>query len=628
MSVTRPNRPTQSRAGRSARPTPRDPRSRSSAADATLKNHEHNETWNGQNMTEYYDLGTHHRAVTTNSQEAQTWFDRGLVWCYGFNHEEAAACFERAIAEDPDCAMAYWGLAYALGPNYNKPWEFFDERDFGTTVDRTHEAVALAAKHALGATATEQALIAALEHRYPGSRDVGECSVWNLEYADAMGKVYRQNSDDLDIATLYADALMNLTPWELWDLRTGEPAGGAQTLQAKQVLDRALGQPAAWEHPGLLHMYIHLMEMSGTPEEALRAADNLRGLVPDAGHLHHMPTHLDILCGDYRRAIASNSEAITADEKFLARAGAMKFYTLYRAHDYHFRIYAAMFVGQSKVALDTVARLEASLPEELLRVESPPMADWLEGFLAMRVHALIRFGRWQDILDLELPHDPELYCVTTAMTHYAKGVAYAATGSVDDAEAEQELFRAAVERVAPSRTLFNNTCIDILGVAAAMLDGELEYRRGNYDGAFEALRRSIELDDSLPYDEPWGWMQPTRHAYGALLLEQGYVEEAAVVYAADLGLDDTLPRALQHPNNVWALHGYHECLLRLGRTAEAHIIGCQLTLAKAVADVPVEASCFCRLSAITTPAPGNASLTVPLAASEPTASSGCSLTEH
>ena len=275
----------------------------------------------------------------------------------------------------------------------------------------------------------------------------------------------------------------------------------------------------------------------------------------------------------------------------------MNYYTLYRSHDYHFRIYAAMFIGQSKVALDTVAQLEASMPDELLRVQSPPMADWLEGFLAMRVHALIRFGRWQEIIDLPLPHDPDLYCVTTAMTHYARGVARAATEAVEEAQDERELFRAAVERVPSSRMLFNNTCLDILAVAAAMLDGELEYRKGNHDAAFAHLRRSIELDDNLPYDEPWGWMQPTRHAYGALLLEQGHVADAAAVYAADLGLDDSLPRPLQHPNNVWSLHGYHECLVKLGRTAEARIIRQQLDLAVAVADIPVVASCFCRLTA-------------------------------
>ncbi|MFI9155286.1 tetratricopeptide repeat protein [Streptomyces sp. NPDC053367] len=544
---------------------------------------------------DYYDLGTHTRPVTTSSPTAQTWFDRGLVWTYGFHHEEAVSCFEAAAAADPGCAMAHWGIAYALGPNYNKPWEFFDDQELARTVERTHAAVERAHQLASGATPVERALIEALRARYPQDRPAEDCSVWNAPYADRMRAVHELAPDDLDVAALYADALMNLTPWQLWDLRTGEPAEGARTSEARAVLEHALAGDAGAAHPGLLHLYIHLMEMSPTPETALPVADRLRGLVPDAGHLQHMPSHLEVLCGDYRRVVADNTAAIAADEKCLARSGAMNFYTLYRAHNHHFRIYGAMFLGRSRVALEAAAQLEAAIPEALLRVESPPMADWLEGFLAMRVHVLIRFGRWQEILDLPFPADPVLYCVTTAMLHYARGVALSATGRVPEAEAERERFRAAVARVPESRTLFNNTCADVLAVAAAMLDGELAYRKADFDTAFAALERSVDLDDSLPYDEPWGWMQPTRHALGALLLEQGRVAEAEAVYRADLGLDDSLPRACQHPGNVWALHGFHECLVRLGKRGEAAVVAQQLKLATALADVPVEASCFCRL---------------------------------
>ncbi|MFI1369288.1 tetratricopeptide repeat protein [Streptomyces griseochromogenes] len=544
----------------------------------------------------YYDLGSHGRRVTTSSSDAQTWFDRGLNWTYAFNHEEAVRCFEAAAATDPDCAMADWGLAYALGPNYNKPWEFFDEQDLGRTVERAHAAVQRAQAKAAGATPVEQALIGALCARYPRAQapDAEDCSVWNVAYADSMRAVHELAVDDLDVATLYADALMNLTPWQLWDIRTGRPAPGARTTEAKAVLERALATRAGARHPGLLHMYIHLMEMSPTPEVALPAGDRLRGLVPDAGHLQHMPSHLEVLCGDYRRVISDNAEAIAADEKFHTRAGAMNFYTLYRCHNLHFKIYGAMFLGRFQDAIDTAGRLEGAVPEELLRVDSPPMADWLEGFLAMRVHVLIRFGRWDDILSLEMPADAQLYCVTTAMLRYARGVALSATGRIDEAETERELFRAAVARVPETRMLFNNTCADILAIAAQMLDGELDYRKGKVDTAFAALRRSTELDDGLPYDEPWGWMQPTRHAYGALLLEQGLVAEAEAVYRADLGLDDTLPRPLQHPGNVWALHGLHECLVRLGKEGEAQIVAQQLKIAAAMADVPIDASCFCR----------------------------------
>ena len=553
-------------------------------------------------MPDYFDLGGYERPITTSSPQARMWFNRGLTWTYGFNHEEAASCFERAIAADPDCALAYWGLAYALGPNYNKPWEAFDAAEIVSAAGRAFAATAAAAERASAASATERALVMSLAYRYQSADPAANGPVWNRQYADAMRGVYAAYPDDLDVAALFADALLNLTPWALWDTATGQPAPGAATLEAKDVLDRALATPAGRRHPGVLHYYIHLMEMSPQPEDALWVGDLLRDLVPDAGHLRHMPTHLDVLCGDYRRVVASNATAIAADEKFAAERGAMNFYTLYRAHDYHFKIYGAMFLGQSRAAIEAADALADAIPADLLRVEVPPMADWLEGFVPMRMHALIRFGRWQEIIDTPMPEDRELYRVTTAMIRYAKGVAFAATGRVGEAEEQQRLFAEAVQLVPGTRTVFNNTCVEILAVAAAMLDGEIAYRKGDYEDAFARLRRAIELDDGLPYDEPWAWMQPARHAYGALLLEQGRVAEAEAVYRADLGLDGTLARCCQHPGNVWSLHGYHECLTRLGKDELASIVGQQLRIAAAQADVPVAASCFCRLSAL--PEPG------------------------
>jgi tetratricopeptide (TPR) repeat protein len=334
--------------------------------------------------------------------------------------------------------------------------------------------------------------------------------------------------------------------------------------------------------------------MSPTPEAASEAADLLRHLVPDAGHLRHMPSHIDVLTGDYRAVIDANQAAYEADERYVAVGGTMNAYTLYRCHDLHFLVYGAMFVGDRRTALDAADRLVAAIPESLLRVESPPMADLLEAFVPVRVHALVRFGMWEELIAAPLPQDYTLYAATTAFVHYGRGVAYSATGRVAEAERERELFRAAVVRVPATRLLFNNTVADLLAIASEMLDGELLYRRGEYADAFAALRRSIDLDDHLPYDEPWGWMQPTRHAYGALLLEQGHVGEAAAIYRADLGLDDSLPRALRHPRNVWSLHGYHECLLRLGDDEEAAALKVDLDDAQARADVPISASCACR----------------------------------
>ena len=545
-------------------------------------------------MSYPFDLGSYSRKVSTRIKAAQTWFNRGLAMCYGYNHDEAVRCFKAAVKADPKCAMAQWGIAYAAGPNYNKQWKAFDPTDLARSLRLARKATLKAQVLAGKAKPVEQALIAALLRRYPEDRTDAVTPIWNDNYAAAMRKVYARFGDDPDIAALFAEATMNRTPWQLWDIETGKPAEGGDTLEAMAVLEKAMKAPGGDRHPGLLHMYIHLMEMSPHPERALKAADALRGLVPDAGHLQHMPTHIDVLCGHYPAVVEGNGRAIEADRKYLKREGAENFYSLYRCHDYHFRIYGAMFLGQYSIALAAADEMIATLPERLLRIESPPMADWLEGFVPMKMHVLIRFGKWREIIDAPLPRDQVLFCTTTAMMHYAKAVAHAATGNVSEAEKEASSFRVALERVPPTRYLFNNTCLDILAVAAAMMNGEIAYRKGRIEEAFAHLRRSVALDDGLPYDEPWGWMQPTRHALGALLLEQGHVEEATDIYRADLGLDNTLRRACQHPDNVWSLHGLHECLMRLGRTAEAAMAKQRLDIATARSDVPIKASCFCR----------------------------------
>ena len=551
-------------------------------------------------MSAYYDLGGYTRPVTTASAEAQTWFDRGLAWCYGFNHEEADRCFRLAAEADPGCAMAQWGVAYAIGPNYNKDWEAFDEEELRQAFATARAALDRASELAGPATPVERALIEALAARHPSAQPPEDCAVLSDAYADAMRAVYERFGDDLDVASLFAEALIGRTPWQLWSLDTGEPAEGADTDEAIAVLEAAMAtaeRSGAGPHPGLLHMYVHAMEMSPTPERALPAADRLRDLVPDAGHLQHMPTHIDVLCGNYRDVVAWNERAIAADRVYVEHRGPVNFYTLYRCHNLHFKVYGAMFLGRQEAALEAAAELQAALPEELLRVEQPPMADLLEGFVAMRLHVLVRFGMWEELINQPFPADPDLYLTTTAMLHYARGVAQAATGDLDGADRERERLAAATARVPDTRYLFNNTCLDLLAVASAMLDGEIEYRRGNHDLAFEHLRRAVDLDDHLPYDEPWGWMQPTRHALGALLLEQNRVEEAEAVYRADLGIDGTLARACQHPDNVWSLHGFHECLVRLGRLDEAAIVEPRLRMAQALATVPVRSSCYCRLTA-------------------------------
>jgi len=546
----------------------------------------------------YYDLGPYSRTVTTKSEEAQLWFDRGLNWLFGYNHGEAIACFKKAAEADPDCAMAYWGVAYATGPNYNLPWHLYDPKGRAMALAAAYEAAQEAKARTDKITTVEKALIEALDARYPQRDPIDDLMPWNMDYTNCMRKVLADNPSDLDVQTVFVESIMNETPWKMWDLKTGGIAEDAGTAEAREILETSFRDVAeSWDHPGLLHLYVHLMEMSPFPELALRAGDRLRDLVPESGHLIHMPTHIDVLCGNYRDVVVYNQKATVADRKFLEREGAMNVYAMYRTHNYHFTIYGAMFLGQYTPAIEAAQELIDRTPEELLMVPSPPMADFLEGYLSMKQHVLVRFGKWQEIVDQEMPDNQELYCATSAMMRYAKSVAHSAMGNVEEAEKEKALFLEAKAKVPESRRVHNNRVYDLLDIGEQMLNGELEYRRNNYDIAFEHLRKAVELDDALPYDEPWGWMQPTRHALGALLMEQGHFTEAEAVYREDLGLDQTLSRACQHPGNLWSLHGLHECLTQRGETVEALHIKQQLDQAIARAEVTVHASCYCRQQA-------------------------------
>lgn len=550
-------------------------------------------------MTPYFDLGPHTFPITTESPDAQLWFDRGLNWCYGFNHEEAEVCFRKAIEADPSCGMAYWGLAYAAGPNYNMPWGNFAGDELPDMVAVCYEAVQNALAYINGSTPLERQLIEALAQRFPSAsvQDAEQCGPWTEAYADAMREIHSQHPEHPDICALTADALMIRTPWQLWDVETGEPQDGTDTLVVKAMLEEAMDRHEAADlpqHPGVLHFYIHLMEMSAQPEDALPAARMLGGLIPDSGHLHHMPSHIYVLCGLYEESLKANEIAHQVNQAYAKYAGANNFYTIYRAHDIHFVMYSAMFLGQSRRAMSAADEMAAMITPDLAADGKDLFHNYMDGFTAMRIHAYIRFGEWQKIIDTPLPDDPNFYCIATAMTHYAKGVAHAALGQIEEAEAEKALFEEAYKLVPEKRMVFNNDAQEILDVGRQMLYGEVEYRKANYEAAYAHLRRSVELHDNLQYTEPWVWMQPTRHALAALLLEQNHVEEAADIYREDLGLDTTLGRPYWHQDNVWSLHGYHECLVRMGKTDEAAAIKPKLDEVLAKADVPIESSCFCR----------------------------------
>lgn len=550
----------------------------------------------------YYDLGTYSFPVTTTVPEAQLWFDRGLLWTYGYHHEEAMRCFTRALAADPDCAMAHWGLSYASGPNYNYPWALRDAQVRRDSLARAHRAMQQALALADRVTAPEAALIRALPARYPQAEPAEDMGPWDTAFAAAMRAAHAAHPDSPEIATIFAESMLNRNPWAMWDLATGQPAAGADTQECRALLETALARPGGMKHPGLLHLYIHLMEMSPEPQAALPAADALRRLVPDAGHLVHMPSHIDMLCGAYQDVVLWNQQAVQADMKWYAKHGGMDFYTGYRQHNYHFIIYGALFLGQIAPALEANQAMIDTTPEEVLRIESPPMADFFESYLGFLPHILIRFGKWRALIDLELPRDRDLYCSLTAFTLYGQALAHAALGEVPQALAREQDFLAAAARVPDTRLLHNNRVTDLLEIAKTMLRGEILYRQQDFDAAFAALRRSVALDDTLPYDEPWGWMQPPRHALGALLFEQGRVAEAEQVFREDLGLVPGLSRASIHPDNVWALKGLHDCLESTAGPDSAHpelaLIRQRLDLALARADTAVAASCFCAQAAM------------------------------
>ena len=518
----------------------------------------------------HYDVGVVHRAVTTSSPEAQLWFDRGLGLTYGFNHEEAIRCFERAAEADPYCAMAHWGKAYALGPNYNNTE--MDEDTSRAAWDALQRALA-SIEHASPA---ERDLIRALEARYawPAPEDRAELE---KAYAEAMRRVRAAHPDDDDVTALCAEALMMLRPWKLWT-PDGEPA--PETPEIRAVLEEGLER---WpDHPALCHLYIHAMEAGPEVARAVPAAETLESLTPGLGHLIHMPSHIYTWTGRYDDMIRVNVEAVDVDGAYVEHAGRENFYTLYRLHNYHFVAYGAMWEGRRELALSYARELVQEIPPALLA----QWADFLDVFTATPYHVMVRFGLWEEVLDEPEPQG-DLFAAR-AVWRYARGVALAALGRVDEALQEQEAFLAAKAAVPHTRLLFNNPVAEILSVAEHVLAGEIEYRRGNHERAFELLRQAVHLDENLNYDEPWGWMEPARHALGALLTEQGRHMEALVVYRANLE---------RYPENGWALHGLAECLQALGREEEAADARERFERAWERADTRIPGSCFCRTEA-------------------------------
>ena len=515
----------------------------------------------------YYDIGAIHKGVTTESAEAQLWFDRGLGLAYGFNHEEAVVCFEKAAELDPDLAMAYWGKAYALGPNYNN----MDMKEEASAA--AHEAVQSALARSEDVTQVEKDLIEALATRYalPAPEDRTEL---NRAYADAMRKVWSAHRSDGDVAALTGEAVMLLRPWELW---TPEGVMAPETLEVREILEAGLKLHP--DHPALCHLYIHTMEAGPKVSMAVSAAETLETLTPGLGHLIHMPSHIYTWTGRYDDVIRVNQRAVEVDNAFVEHAGRLNFYTLYRLHNYHFVAYGAMFAGRKELAMTTARQLVTEVPEELLAA----YPDFLDIFMGTPYHVMVRFGMWEEILEEPAP-EGELFAAR-AVWRYARGLAFASLGRVDEAIAEQEAYLLAAAEVPETRLLFNNPVTEILEVATHVLAGEVEYRKENYDTAFNHLRQAVNLDETLNYDEPWGWMEPARHPLGALLTEQGQYEEAIQVYEANLE---------RYPENGWALHGLAEALRGVGKSEEAAAVQARFKAAWSNSSLDIPGSCFCR----------------------------------
>jgi tetratricopeptide (TPR) repeat protein len=511
-------------------------------------------------------LGTHTRKVSTSSETAQRYFDQGLAFLYAFNHDEAIRSFEAAAASDSECAMAYWGIALANGPHINN-----------AAVDEAHAAAAWKALTrardlAARATPVERELIEALTTRYAKPQPADRKPL-DEAYAAAMRKVWEAHPEDPDIGALAAEAMMDLRPWDQWTLDGKAQPGTDEVLQ---TLEAVLARSP--QHPLALHLLIHAVEASPHPERADAAADRLRDLEPALGHLVHMPSHIDVRRGRWQQAIVANEKAIAADKAYRQTVPGQGFYRIYMAHNHHMLAYAAMMQGESSKATQAIQEMMAGVPEEFVKKS----AAMLDGFVALPYELEMRFGRWDAIL--AEPQPKECFPITTALWHFARGVAFAAKKNLDQAEEEQRAFQAAAKAVPKDAVSGKNRAHDVLGVAERMLAGEILYRQGKAEDALAALREAVRREDNLRYIEPPDWIHPVRHALGAALVDAGRHTEAETIYREDLA---------RYPENGWSLYGLARSLRLQGKSEDASAVSARFQKAWQHADVKLSSSCFC-----------------------------------
>ena len=513
----------------------------------------------------YDNLGSHHVAISTRVPLAQQYFDQGMRLVYGFNHAEAIRAFTEAARLDSTCAICYWGVAYAYGPHVN------------AGMDSVAGVAAYAAwRQALArlrfASTREQALVGALARRYAPVPSA-ERAALDTAYARAMSDVVRRYPNDLDAATLYAEALMDLSPWNYWDQKSGAPRAGTTDILAQ--LERVIA--ANPNHPGACHYYIHAVE-AVTPEKAVPCAERLAALMPGVGHMVHMPGHIYVRVGRYADAIEANVHAVHTDEVYIEGQKPQGLYPLgYYPHNYHFLAFAATLAGKSAQAIEAARRTAATTPLDVARAVPP-----LEPYVVYPFLTLTTFGRWDEVLALPVP--PAELPYSKGLSSYARGVAFAATGRPAEAAAALDTLRAIAAATSPQYAVAGwTTPRAVLQIATHALAAEIAARGGELDRAIADFTAAAGQEDALQYIEPPDWYYPIRHSLGAVLLKANRPGEAETVYRQDLK---------RFPENGWSLFGLAQTLRAQGKTDEAAEVDARFQKAWGQADVTLTASRF------------------------------------
>ena len=514
----------------------------------------------------FENLGSYQHSITTTSELAQRYFNQGLRLTYAFNHAEAIRAFKEVARIDPNCAMAHWGLALALGPNINAPMAAAQGRQAYAAIQ---QAIALARY----ASEPERAYIEALATRYTADPETADRGGLDTAYAEAMRQLSERYADDPDARTLFAAALMNVRPWDYWT-PDSQPKAGTLALVAalESVLERFPN------HIGAIHYYIHAIEASSQPERALPHARRLSALIPGSGHLVHMPSHIYLRVGLYNEAAISNIKAVEADEKYIEAEAPQGLYRMmYYPHNIDFLWAAQQMEGRSVEAIETARKLAERTPPAVAR-----QFPLLEAWTATPLYALVRFGKWQEIL--KEPQPPEDLRYMTGIWHYARALAFASTQQMEDAKKEQAALETIVTGFDPEREMMGrNTASDLLGIAAQVVAGELAAKQDKTAEAVQHLEKAVAIQDHLQYSEPPPWYYPVRQALGAVLLTAGKAAEAEAVYQEDLK---------QNPGNGWSLYGLAQSLRAQGATAKAKLVEEEFRKIWTRADVKLSASRF------------------------------------